>query len=65
MHQPIDQKTVDERIHRFMVSKSPFRALSKVVTDRFIAPVFRNRTSKSGITYESIGWTSNTTSHSH
>lgn len=51
----IDQKTIDERIHKFMARKSPLRTFSKTIADWLLAP-FGTKSRKSGISYETTEW---------
>ncbi len=61
MYTPIDQNTVDEKIHRFMASKSPWKTFSKTIADRMASSVQIRKGSKTGISYEPTDWTNNDT----
>jgi len=54
MHTNIDQRTVDEKIHRFMARKSPWRAASRLIAEKLL-PVGRRDITRD-IGYEPLVW---------
>lgn len=55
MHILISEDTVDQRIHRFRASKSPWRTIGLTIADKLTAPKGA-RTKEIGIAYEQTRW---------
>ncbi len=51
----IDQHTVDERIHRFMARKSPWKTFSETIADHLTAQADDSHKGV-GIAYEQTRW---------
>ncbi len=59
MYTPIDQKTVDEKIHHFIESKSrrsSWQLLKDRITEQFATPAKQHDQSKNTISYEPLAW---------
>lgn len=59
MYTPMDQRTVDERIHHFIESKSrrsSWQLLKGMIAEQFATPVGQRDQSKDTISYEQLAW---------
>ena len=63
MHTSTNQRTVDQKIHRFIESKSrrsSWQLLKDVIAEQFSAPPTEHREQSGNvISYEPIAWTNN------
>jgi hypothetical protein len=56
MHTQANQKDIDQRIHEFRASKSPWKTVSKTIAS-YLAPSSRlNRSGDTEISYERTDW---------
>lgn len=65
MYTPIDQRTVDEKIHHFIESKSrrsSWQLFKDMITEQFATPAEQHNQSKETISYERLAWTNNAAS---
>lgn len=57
MYIPLDEKEIDQKIHQFMVRKSPLKSFSKAIVER-LSPAgdTPKKIEKTEIPYEKLSW---------
>lgn len=63
MYTPIDQNTIDEKIHNFIESKtqhSPWELLKKTLSGQKSSLPEKHSSKITGVAYEPLEWVSNT-----
>lgn len=56
MRESMNQQTVDNKIHHFLNTKSPWRTFSKSVAEHFTPARRDNSLEESDISYEQLDW---------